>query len=530
MSWTFRRAVTLSLVPWAFSGVVSCKKGKDAAASELKEAGYQLTDADWFRASREDNVGVLKKFISGGYDPAKIGPDGSTALHEAAKANAEKSADYLLKRGLSIDIQDRQGQTPLMAAVIADQSEMVSWLLRQGANPKLKDKDGFLPIMLAAREGSSGSISELAPYCREDLDAALLLAALDGNARSIDALTNYGASVYATMSDGRTPLMLAAENGNQDAVAMLLDIGSSRYSVDSNGDTAMDLAEQAGHSEIAAMISSNVGSVDLELESTDELAASMEATMDRLSDGVVTAADSKVPSSDPAVAGNDLPAGTTGMRAPSGEAVSDTPLHSATARATRPAVVPIEGAVFTSPKVIRVQVSEQGEPQKAVSRPARQEPLIMRMYRQTVLPVEVKSVKGSTATLQIASNPPKEIKVHEGDKIPNSQLVVVRVMTRTENSKFTDGESVQVPVVEVRDSNTGESRQWISGLPSTSHDPIALVEDGVSGTRFTAMPGQHFSSADGTEYVVSDVRPNQIVIEDVASGQVETIPLSGPRG
>ena len=85
-------------------------------------------------------------------------------------------------------------------------------------------------------------------------------------------------------------------------------------------------------------------------------------------------------------------------------------------------------------------------------------------------------------------------------------------------------------MVAVRDSSTGSTREWISGLPSKAHDPAALVEDSATGQRYLASPGQRFKGADGTEYFISDVRPNQMVIQDVASGAVQTIPLRGPRG
>jgi hypothetical protein len=45
-----------------------------------------------------------------------------------------------------------------------------------------------------------------------------------------------------------------------------------------------------------------------------------------------------------------------------------------------------------------------------------------------------------------------------------------------------------------------------------------------------AKNGQKFSSKDGREFMVNDVRPGQLVIEDVTSGEVMTLMLRGPKG
>ena len=101
---------------------------------------------------------------------------------------------------------------------------------------------------------------------------------------------------------------------------------------------------------------------------------------------------------------------------------------------------------------------------------------------------------------------------------------------RMEDSKVNLGRPAEISVVEVRDRATGATREWMAGLPSKAHDPVALVEDAATGKRYLASPGQRFKGADGREYFISDVRPNQMVIQDVASGTVRTIPLRGPRG
>ncbi len=162
--------------------------------------------------------------------------------------------------------------------------------------------------------------------------------------------------------------------------------------------------------------------------------------------------------------------------------------------------------------------------------PFRMPPLVMRHYRERELPVRVRSVEGGTATVEILGSNNREMRVVPGDPVAGSRLVVLRVERRMRDSKLNLGQPEEVSVVEVRDTATGTTREWISGVPSGAHDPVALVEDAATGKRYIASPGKRFKSADGAEFIVTDVRPNQIIIEDAASGAVHTLPLRGPRG
>jgi ankyrin repeat protein len=478
-------AAGIAALMLALALVPSCRKGGDTLKSDLEEAGYQLTAEDWFRASRGNDAAVLKKFVSGKFPVDTRDPAGDSALHAAAAGGAQVSADYLLTQGLSVDLRGAMERTPLMAAVLADQTPMVRWLLRQGADPRLKDKEGFRALMLAVREGKSGSVGELAAYTREDLDSALLLASLVGRADVIDALTNFGASVYARMEDGRTALMIASENGHAEAVTLLLDIGAGRFTTDSDGRTAADLATAAGHPEIAALILRDPQPGELALEAPEEIAESMDAFVD---EAVAKASGTSLPEAAP-------PAAVATPRAPSRPIAGE--------RLSGPVG---DGSSFPMP------------------------PLVMRHFREKEVPLKVGGVQGDVATLTLAGATEREVEVRVGDRIPGSSMVVVRVRKRMEESKVNPSGSAEISLVEVRDLSTGTTREWISGVPPKAHDPVALVEDAATGKRYLASPGQRFTAADGSEYLVSDVRPDQIVIVETASGEVRTIPLRGPRG
>ncbi len=471
----------------SLTALPACKKRGEAVKSDLSEAGYQMTVDDWLRASRGNDVAALKKFLSAKFPADSRNAEGDSGLHAAAAAGAEGAADFLLNQKLPVDLRGSHERTPLMSAVLTDQKEMVRWLLRQGADPRLKDKDGYQPLMLAVRESRPNSVSELAAYDRESLDSALLLAALVGRADVIDSLTNYGASVYAKMEDGRSPLMIAAENGHTDSVKLLLEIGASRYATDPEGRTATDIATEAGHAEIAALINQEPTATDLALDSPEEIAETMEQSVDA------------------AVAKSNKTSGSAGATRKTAASSS------------------IDGAVLSK------AVAESGSVSKSTTA-FPMPPIVMRHYREKDVPIRIKTVQGNTATLSFVGTKSREIKVGVGDEIPGSDLVVVSVQRRMEDSKVSSGELSEISVVEVRDSSTNKTRKWISSIPSSAHDPAALVEDSATGKRYVASPGQRFKGADGTEYLISDIRPNQMVIQDTASGAVQTIPLRGPRG
>lgn len=462
------------LVCFLILTLTACKKDAGQDNVDLQEAGYEMTQDGWLAAIRADHLMAVKKMAKSGFDIKAKDEKGQHSLHVASAAGSIDVAEYLLDSKISINDADIEGRTPLMLAVLSGRPEMVGWLLKQGADPKMKDKNGYTALMLAVENRQVKSLEELAPHHREDLDSALLFAAMVGDAAAIDTLTSYGASVHARMDDGQTPLMLAAKNGHQEAVAILIDIGASRHATTESGETAQSMAIKDGHPEIADMIEKGFSGDLIALDSDEQIALAM--------------------------------SGNTNPKALGGSLSEKITL--------------LEGA----------RISGFQKSSSTGNSPSQTQPLIMRQYSQRELPVEVRKVSGEIATLRISGKPAKEISVRSGDPLPNSNLVVVRVSARTEVGKLNNSQPIHVGVVEVEDKKTGQRREWRSGAPAVGHDPVALVEDAVTGRRYLAKNGQKFSSEDGREFVVVDVRPAQLVIEDVTSGEVITTLLRGPRG
>jgi len=521
MKWSWKSSAGTVLLAGTILCCPACKKkAAQAMASDLHDAGYKLTADDWFRACETNDVEAMKKFLAAGFSDKTKDAEGNVGLHHAAQGGAEKSAGFLLNRRLPIDELNNDKRTPLMLAVIAKQASMVSYLLRQGAAPQLKDKDNYSPLMLAVKESSANCVSSLAPYSRDELDSALLLSAMEGKPEVIDSLTNYGASVYTRMEDGRTPLMIAAENGQMEAVKLLTELGSSRFTTDAEGRTAATLATAAGFPEIATYLLKEPSAAELSLESDDQVATKMEAFVE------AAAQDSEGEVGVTRYSGKSHPAVAAGSPTPVASTSGGNAVTSKGRPADRP--TPLQGETLSA------SVPREGQPQSeaagGTAATFSSPPLVMRHYREREVPVEIRTVEGDTAVVRITGARTREVRVKEGQPIPGSNLVVVKVKRRMESSKLNFGLPTEVSVVQVRDTTNGATREWIAGVTSQAHDPVALVEDAATGKRYVASPGQHFKGADGREFVVSDVRPNQLVIEETSSGQTQTIPLKGPRG
>ncbi len=86
---------------------------------------------------------------------------------------------------------------------------------------------------------------------------------------------------------------------------------------------------------------------------------------------------------------------------------------------------------------------------------------------------------------------------------------------------------------------TMSSEGWFSAVRSNDISIIRKmvdvgfdpkIMDAATGRRYVAKPGQKFNCEDGREFIVNDVRPGQIVIEETTSGEVRTLRLRGSKG
>jgi ankyrin repeat protein len=209
-------------------------------------------------------------------------PDGSTALHWAARLDRLELVQTLLRAGAQVNVKNRYAVTPLALAAVNGSASVVDALLKAGADANTVGSDGETVLMLAARTGKPEAVRVLLDRgadvnARESWhgETALMWAAAEDHADTVSLLASRGANLdvaskvpefpkvkvdAATMvftalpRGGLTALMLAARQGAEAGVRALADAGADLDAADPDGTTALNIAVINAHYDVAALL------------------------------------------------------------------------------------------------------------------------------------------------------------------------------------------------------------------------------------------------------------------------------------
>ena len=159
---------------------------------------------------------------------------GGSELADSAMRKDTQSVRTLLKQNADTNAAQPDGTTALHWAARWDDVEIAAALIRAGANPRAVNRDGATPMFLATLNGSAAMIDTLLkagadvnePVLSRG-ETALMMAARTGKLDPMRTLIARGAKVNATENlRGTNALMWAAEQGHTDVVKLLLDNGA----------------------------------------------------------------------------------------------------------------------------------------------------------------------------------------------------------------------------------------------------------------------------------------------------------------
>jgi ankyrin repeat protein len=167
---------------------------------------------------------LLKTLDALGVDITARMSRGETALFYA---NERSTAEYLIERGISVKVRDKDGRTALHGTGANRNIDVARVLVRHGADLNAIDKNGQTPLHEAA-------------LCRND--------------DLVQYLLDKGADTAIRDEKGRTPLHVAAARGESGIVKLLIAGGSDVNARDSKGLTPLSLVLMHNDDETAEYI------------------------------------------------------------------------------------------------------------------------------------------------------------------------------------------------------------------------------------------------------------------------------------
>ncbi|KAJ6007800.1 hypothetical protein N7540_011776 [Penicillium herquei] len=214
------------------------------------------------RATNEQGFTALQVAIGTVYDEAVVpllvksrfdmdvqnSISGNTALHLAVELKRPRIIQFLLEKGASTSILNKEGMTPLQLACKIDNCEAISMLLERGAKPEIRSSQGDTALHVSAAE-SNWIAFDLLITGSADINAwgntgESLLHSQARIGRSVAIATHLldrGANIEACDAHGYTPIQSAAAAGNKLMFIFLMEEGANIASHTAKGESILHI-------------------------------------------------------------------------------------------------------------------------------------------------------------------------------------------------------------------------------------------------------------------------------------------------
>ena len=439
-----------------------------------------------------------------------LAPLGSESLDEALQIASLQGkpevVDTLLASGADVFSRSKENKTPLMYAAAHGHRDVVRLLLLNGSNPLLLDNENQTAADLA--------MAAAHPEVVALLNDPKMIAAQDTSGEpSAKADAVEGAPIEGGQAAG-APVLGAAENAvSSVATGETTGAGST---------TVAGAAGVAGVAGVAGgvdqpVVGADALEVDVSVPAVPPFASEHESDE---STGLATAAGSPGSTvAGPAAAVSLVPARR-------GRETSASSAAPASVSAGAP-VVAAAAAGPAHPRLQGARLAGMADGSTATLKKS----MRVRHFSEGQLPIVLEDVPevGDSARIRVigrGGNAPEIVPA--GGAIGDTGLELVGVERKFMDSKMGNGALLDVSQAVVRDRVTGQRHIVRKNQAAHSTPATALISAGSDNEVYEVQEGDEFTAGDeaAARYKVLDVRPTQVVIENLDTRETATLARS----
>lgn len=170
-------------------------------------------------------------------------------------------------------------------------------------------------------------------------------------------------------------------------------------------------------------------------------------------------------------------------------------------------------------------------PNDPESRPGLHKTIRLKEYAEVRLPFVLRAINGEQATVEFNADAPGATleKVKKGEVIKGTKLKIDRIEARTDTDKH--GDKVDLSQLIMTDADTNERVVALKDLPTRTSATTATLVSIDGKDTLKVHDGETFSwpSEPGVSYKVIDLRMDQVVVKEEATGKTITIPRQGEK-
>lgn len=432
-----------------------------------------------------------------------LAPLGSESLDEALQIASLQGkpevVDTLLASGADVFSRSKENKTPLMYAAAHGHRDVVRLLLLNGSNPLLLDNEKQTAADLAMAANH--------PEVVALLNDPKMIAVQDKSGEpSANGNAVEGAPIDGAPAAG-APVLGAAENA-----------ASSVATGETTGDGSTTVAGAAGATGVTggvdqAVVGADALEVDVSGPAVPPFASEDESEESK---GLATAARS--------------PGSTVAGPA---DAVSVVPARrgrETSASSAAPAEAPVMATAAAGPAHPRLQGARLAGMADG-STTTLKKSMRVRHFSEGQLPIVLEEVPevGDSARIRVlgrGGNAPEIVPA--GGAIGDTGLELVGVERKFMDSKMGNGALLDVSQAVVRDRVTGQRHIVRKNQAAHSTPATALISAGSDNEVYEVQEGDEFTAGDqaAARYKVLDVRPTQVVIENLDTRETATLARS----